>query len=80
MYLLFNEVEDMVLDRISALLPYKMDPIEVGFKYIGHRLKPLNYCINDWRWDLKIFEQRISLWFYRLLSLGGRLILIRAVP
>ena len=76
---LFNEVEDEVLDRISTLLPYKLDPIEVGFKYLSYYLKPLSYGINDQRWILKNFERRISHSSYRLLSLGGGLVLIRAV-
>ena len=64
---------------IYDVLPFKMDPIELGFKYLGCRLKPLGYGINNWRWLLKTFERRISHWYYRLLSPSGRLVLIRAV-
>ena len=72
-------MEDEVLNSILVLLPFKMDPILVGFEYLGYYLKPLGYGINDWQWILKNFEKRLSHWSYRLLSLGGRLILIRAV-
>ena len=56
-----------------------MEPIDVGFKYLGYRLKPTGYGINDWRWIIKSFEKRFSHWSFRLLILGGRLILIRVV-
>ena len=56
-----------------------MEPIDVGFKYLGYRFKPLGYGINDWRWIIKNFEKRISLLSYILLSLGGRLLLIQVV-
>ena len=56
-----------------------MDPIMLGFKYLGYFLKPLGYGIKDWHWILKRFEKRISHWTFRLLSLGGRLILIKVV-
>ena len=56
-----------------------MDPIMVGFKYLGYNLKPLGYSIKDWKWILKEIEKRISHWYFRLLSLGGKLILIREV-
>ena len=76
---LFNEVDEDTRAEIFSPLPYKMDPISVGFKYLGYYLKPLGYCTNDWRWIIKRFEKRISNWTYRLLSLGGRLILMKSV-
>ena len=54
---LYNELDEEVLDRISSIMPYKMDPIQVGFKYLGYYLNPLSYGINDWRWTLKSFER-----------------------
>ena len=35
--------------------------------------------VKYWLWLIKKFEKRISHWTYRLLSLGGRLVLIKAV-
>ena len=46
---------------------------------MGFSLKPLGYHVSDWRWLLKTFERRISNWTFRLLILGGRLILVREV-
>ena len=63
----------------TSILPYKMDPLYTGFKYLGYHLKPLGYSTNDWRWIIKFFEKRTCNWAYRLLSLGGRMILVRSV-
>ena len=76
---LYNEIDDIVRENVAAILPFKMDPLSVGFKYLGFYLKPMGYHANDWRWLLNKFEKRISNWSYRLLSLGGRLILVKAV-
>ena len=35
---------------IAQALPYKMDPITTGFKYLGYYLKPLGYKFSDWHW------------------------------
>ena len=76
---LYSEVDEVTRDHILSLLPYKMELITLGFKYLGYHLKPLGYCSNDWRWIIKSFEKRISNGAYRLISLGGRLILFRSV-
>ena len=76
---LSNNLTDEVSNNISAILPYKMEPIDLGFKYLGFRLKPLGYCLKDWRWIIKKFENKIGHWTHKFLSLGGRLILIRYV-
>ena len=44
---LFNDVDEGIRNDILTILPYKMDPIDEGFKYLGYRLKPLGYGIND---------------------------------
>ena len=62
-----------------TILPYKVEAISTGFKYLGFWLKPFVYGAKDWRWIVKSFENRISHWTYRLLSLGCRLIIIRSV-
>lgn len=45
---LFNEVDEDIVNQISMFLPYIMEPIIVGFKYLGYRLKPLGYRPVDW--------------------------------
>ena len=76
---LYNNVDEPVRQQISNLLPYKMEPIAVGFKYLGYYLKPLGYGVKDWRWFLLKFKKKLSNWAYKLLSLGGRFVLIRAI-
>ena len=76
---LYNAIDDLTRDKIAAILPFKMEPLSVGFKYLGFYLKPLGYYVNDWHWLIKKFEQRISNWTYILLSLGGRLIMVKSV-
>ena len=76
---LYNNLDVDVGTDIAQLLPYKMDPITSGFKYLGYQLKPLGYKSNDWLWLIQKFECRILHWSHKLLSLGGRLILVQAV-
>ena len=76
---LYNDVDDDTRRGISIVLTLKMDHIDGGFHYLGYHLKPLGYGVNEWRWIIKIFKKIISLRYFRLLSLGGRLILIRSV-
>ena len=45
---LFNNVEEEVLNSINGFLPYKLDPITQGFKYLGYYIKPLGYEVKDW--------------------------------
>ena len=76
---LFNNIEDLVRQQIYNLMPYKMEPMAVGFKYLGYYLKPLGYGIKDWRWFLLKFKKKLSNWTYKLLSLGGRLVLVKSI-
>ena len=55
-----NNLMDKVYNSISAILPFKMDPINQGFKYLVFRPKPLGYVIKDQRWILKIFENKLG--------------------
>ena len=59
---LFNELDEGVLNNILHYLPYKVDPIHMGFKYLGYFIKPLSYEVKEWRWLLKNFEKRINKW------------------
>ena len=76
---LFNELDEGVLNNILNYLPYKVDPIHMGFKYLGYFIKPLRYEVKEWRWLLNNFKKRINHWSYKLLSLGGILVLICVV-
>ena len=56
-----------------------MKHIDKGFKYLGYFLRPTNYGTKDWRWLVKRFKKKISLWSYRLLTLGSIITHIKAV-
>ena len=73
---LYNNVEEDIRLDIARVLPYKMEHITSGFKYLGYFLKPLGYRVNDWKWLIQRYESKISHWAHKFLSLGGRLILI----
>ena len=45
---LFSNLDVDVGADIARFMPYKMDPITTGFKYLGYHLKPLGYKSNDW--------------------------------
>ena len=47
---LFNNMDEGTLGDIARVLPYKMEPIAFGFKYLGYFLKPLGYKVSDWNW------------------------------
>ena len=44
---LFNETDELIINSISALLPYKMFQIDEVFKYLGYHLIPTNYGTKD---------------------------------
>ena len=67
------------MNRIAGTLPFKFEHLTKGFNYLGYYLKPLGYLVKDWHWLIQRFEKRIHHWTFHLLSLGGRLVLIRVV-
>ena len=78
-YFLYQNVDVDIINKIAEFLPFKMEPLTGGFKYLGYRLKPLGYHTSDWRWMIELFEKKIQNWTYRYLSLGGRVVLIKVV-
>ena len=76
---LYQNVDSRFREKLAVLFPFKMDPITVGFKYLGFNLKPLGYHTSDLNWLIHLFERKIKNWTYRYLSLGGRVVLIKAV-
>ena len=44
---LFSDLELEVQRSIHCLLPYKMEPISNGFKYLSYYIKPLGYLVKD---------------------------------
>ena len=74
-----NDLDANLLRSITGLLPYRFEHINNGFKYLGYFVKPSGYLVRDWHWILSKFKKRILHWTNRLLSLGGRLVLIKSV-
>ena len=63
----------------SQKFPFPEIHLMEGTKYLGFRLKPDGYKIENWSWlDSKI-KKRINSWHHRLLSKAGRLMLIKSV-
>ena len=76
---LHYNVKDSIRRGVSDILPFRFEHLDQGFTYLGFFLKPTGYLVKDWLWLIKRFESRINHWTNRYLSLGGRLVLIRAV-
>ena len=76
---LFQNVDPIIRSQIVVFLPYSMVHISMSFKYLGFCLKPLGYRSSDWLWLVERFENKIKHWSFRLLTLGGRVILINVV-
>jgi hypothetical protein len=72
-------MDDSNLLPFKARFPYHFKLVETGFKYLGFFIKPNHYLIEDWSWLIRKFEKRVDHWCNRWLTLGGRLILIKAV-
>ena len=67
------------LSILTSILPYKSFDLQIWFNYLEYNLKPTDYRIKYWHWVLKKFESRIKNWTFRLLSISGRLTLIKVV-
>ena len=59
---LYNETTEEIWMGITALLPYKLNHIDEGFKYLGYHLKPSNYGTKGYRWLVKRFEKKSVTW------------------
>ena len=75
----YSNLDDNLVSDIKALFRFKMNLIEVGVKYLGFWVKPLNYYLSNWSWMVQKFDTTVSNWSYHLLSLGGRLIPLKSV-
>jgi hypothetical protein len=71
-------VDPGYLQRINDSLGYPCKDLNSGFKYLGYLLKPGSYKSKDWQWLIDKFESRINHWCNKWLTLGGRLVLIKA--
>jgi hypothetical protein len=67
------------LKAITDVFTYPSKDLELGFHYLRYYLKLDNYRAVDWNWLVEKFEARINHWGNKLLSLGGHLVLLKAV-
>jgi hypothetical protein len=60
-YSLYNNPSDNQKRNMAQIFPMRMDPLDIGFKYLGFFLKPNNYKNGDWlSWLIKNIEDRIN--------------------
>ena len=74
-----SNLDDNTIREVKKYFPYEFKPLHLGFKYLGHFLKPNSYGKEDWIWLVRNFENKISHWCNRWVTLGGRIILVKAV-
>jgi hypothetical protein len=77
-FMFSNTQESLKLD-IRDLFGIGGKDLADGFHYLGFFLKASRYTSKDWTWFVDNFRERILNWKHRYLSMGGRLILIKAV-
>jgi hypothetical protein len=77
--ILHSNVNIDSLKSITDVFTYLSKDLELGFHYLGYYLKLDNYRAMDWSWLIEKFMAQINHWGNNLLSLGGRLVLLKAV-
>jgi hypothetical protein len=77
--LLLHHCENEEEASIANTFPAQRKNFSDGLKYLGFNLKPDNYRKEDWGWLIRKVEAHLAIWVNRLLSRGGRLVLIKAV-
>jgi hypothetical protein len=77
--ILTNGLSDDLLRRLEKLFPMKIEPLNVGVKYLGFYLKLNGYKTDDWTWLINKMEDRITCWCNRWIYRGGRLVLVKSV-
>lgn len=74
-----NGVDEHLICRIAQIFDIQYKPLSDGIKYLGFRLKGRSYKSTDWRWLVDRFLNKLALWSFRTLSLGGRVVLVKSV-
>jgi hypothetical protein len=72
-------LEDELLVQSDAWLPFKRENIDIEIKYLGFKLKPWNYRLENWLWFPRKIQARVSTWAFYFLSKGGHMVLINSV-
>jgi len=66
-----NLVSEADLMYLAGKLPFHIEPMDGGLKYLGFHLKPNSYRKEDWMWLIGKLEKRILVWSHRWLSREG---------
>jgi hypothetical protein len=74
-----QNIEPDLARNLSTVFNIHFQVFDDGMKYLGYFLKENNYRVADWNWLIKKIEKRIGSWSFRWLSLGGRVVLAKAV-
>jgi hypothetical protein len=72
-------IQQPVLDSLKASFLFNFHDLINGFRYLGYFLKLGRPRFEDWQWLIDKYEKCISHWCNRCLSIGGHLVLIKAV-
>jgi hypothetical protein len=46
----FLECDEVSRQAVANLFSFPVFDISDGFKYLGYRIKPNSYSLNDWSW------------------------------
>ena len=77
--LIHNNLNQDFITQAKSLIPVSISQIDEGFKYLGFHLKLNGYRKEDWIWLVERIQRIFGSWFYRWLSLCGRLVLVSSI-
>jgi hypothetical protein len=72
-------VHQSFLDSIKISFTFSINNLSNGFKYLGYILKADRDREEDWNWLMLKYEKKINHWCNNWLSMGGRLVLAKAI-
>jgi hypothetical protein len=78
LFLALNTQEPF-LTNLKYLYGINAADLHEGFTYLGFFIKSSRYTNKDWLWLLDKFDRKIHHWCNKLLTMGGRYILIKVV-
>lgn len=56
----FSNGDQGLIEEISNMFNFNLQPLEGRFTYLGFKLKPVNYTNVDWQWRLDKVRKRIG--------------------
>ena len=77
--ILFSSVEVEFIQHFLSQLPFQIQGLDEGLKYLGFHLKPNDYRKTDWMWLLEKLEKILKGWSYKWLSRARILVLIKSL-